>query len=81
MFFRYRKINLNNERGLTAGDQIVVFTTDWGATFGIFTGDDILYKKPARDVLVAYENLTNIVYPTRWNVENPFLTRRGFPQN
>lgn len=72
---RYRKINLNNETGLTPGDEIVIFATDFSTTFGVFTSDDILYKKPARDIL-AYENVTSVVYPTRWTVENPFLTRK-----
>lgn len=80
LFYRYRKINLNNERGLTPGDEIVIFSTDFGATFGTFTGDDILYKKPARDIL-AFENVTNIVYPTRWTVENPFLTCKNLLTN
>lgn len=66
---------MNNERGLTPGDEVAIFATDFGITFGVFTSDDILYKKPARDVLL-FENVTDIVFPTRWTVENPFLTRK-----
>ncbi|KAF5283862.1 hypothetical protein FQA39_LY04682 [Lamprigera yunnana] len=70
---RYRKINLYKEKYVHAGNQTVSFKTDFGVTFGIFTCKDILYKNPSLNVLEDLE-VTDIVFPTAWFSELPFLT-------
>ena len=75
IILKYRKINLYDERRLTPGanDQILTFKTDFGATFGIFTCFDILYRHPSRTVLEDSE-VTDIVFPTAWISTMPFHT-------
>jgi len=72
---RYRKTNLfeENQFNVTAVPEIVTFDTDFGVKFGTFICFDILFREPAiqltRDHLV-----TDIVFPTAWFSEAPFLT-------
>ncbi|GJQ79117.1 hypothetical protein Trydic_g5371 [Trypoxylus dichotomus] len=68
---RYRKINLFNEHQLTAGNEVVTFKGFNNITFGLFTSFDILFKTPAQDVLDS--GATDIIYPTAWTSETPFL--------
>ncbi|RZB39275.1 CN hydrolase domain containing protein, partial [Asbolus verrucosus] len=72
--YTYHKYNLFGEKELdkppTAED--VVIETDFGAKFGIFTCFDILFKKPAQDLLS--DKVDAIIYPTMWFSELPFLT-------
>ncbi|KAL0266531.1 UNVERIFIED_CONTAM: hypothetical protein PYX00_009039 [Menopon gallinae] len=72
---RYRKFNVcqgfDVDRPETA--ELSTFTTDFGVTFGLFTGFDIFFKAPALD-LIREKNIRNVVYPSRWRAELPFLT-------
>ncbi|KAL0267059.1 UNVERIFIED_CONTAM: hypothetical protein PYX00_009427 [Menopon gallinae] len=72
---RYRKYNLNGERGVDAPKtaELVTFTTDFNITFGLFTGWDILFRSPAAD-LVREKKVKNIIFPNSWRGELPFLT-------
>ncbi|KAK9692980.1 Vanin C-terminal domain [Popillia japonica] len=66
---RYRKINLFNEPQLTAGNEVVTFQA-LDVTFGLFTCFDILFRRPAQDVLLL--GATDIIYTTAWTSETPF---------
>jgi len=72
---KYRKYNLFGEYYMTqtATPDITTFKTDFGVTFGIFTCFDILFRSPALE-LVKKHGITNIIYPTMWFSELPFLT-------
>lgn len=69
---RYRKINLVNDPKLHPGKELAKFRTDFGVTFGIFTCNDILYRRPAVDI-VQDKNLTDIILPSAWYSETPFI--------
>lgn len=71
---RYRKFNLFDEevdRPLIPS--LAVFETDFGVKFGHFICFDILFRYPALE-LIRSENITDIIYPTMWYSELPFLT-------
>lgn len=72
---RYRKYNLydedHNNKPLEA--EAAFFDTDFGVRFGTFTCFDILFAKPAIDLVTKY-NVTDIAFPTAWYSELPFLT-------
>ncbi|XP_014489018.1 PREDICTED: vanin-like protein 1 isoform X2 [Dinoponera quadriceps] len=72
---RYRKTNLFVEPqfNITRIPEIVTFDTDFGVTFGTFICFDILFKIPAL-LLTRIHQITDIVYPTAWFSEMPFLT-------
>lgn len=72
---RYRKTNLFLERqfNVTATPEVVTFNTDFGVKFGTFICFDILFYKPALQLTRTYE-VTDIVFPTAWFSEAPFLT-------
>ncbi|XP_012234830.1 vanin-like protein 1 isoform X2 [Linepithema humile] len=72
---RYRKANLFLEPqfNVTAIPEVVTFDTDFGVKFGTFICFDILFYKPALQLTRAYE-VTDIVFPTAWFSEAPFLT-------
>ncbi|XP_048505970.1 vanin-like protein 1 isoform X2 [Athalia rosae] len=72
---RYRKFNLFGEAGLnvTSTPDISTFTTDFGVTFGHFICFDILFKTPTLSLINHY-NITDILYPTHWFSELPYLT-------
>ncbi|CAL7946738.1 unnamed protein product [Xylocopa violacea] len=72
---RYRKVNLYMEWRFdrTKSPEIVAFDTDFGVRFGIFTCFDILFPVPALN-LTRIEGISNIVFPTAWFSEIPFLT-------
>ncbi|XP_029667481.1 vanin-like protein 2 isoform X1 [Formica exsecta] len=72
---RYRKTNLFGEQqfNVTSKPEIVIFDTDFGVKFGTFICFDILFHEPALQ-LTRVHQVTDIVYPTAWFSEAPFLT-------
>lgn len=74
---RYRKTHLyGNEWGSTdvrRVPELATFQTDFGVTFGHFICFDMLFYDPALK-LVKELNITDIIYPTYWFSELPFLT-------
>lgn len=72
---RYRKFNLFGEAGISVTDtpDISYFTTDFNVTFGHFICFDVLFKTPAVH-LMKIAQVTDILYPTMWFSELPFLT-------
>ena len=75
IILKYRKINLFQEDMLTPGDanQTQTFSTTFGVTFGIFTGYDILFHYPSRNIF-KNSDVTDVVYPSAWTSYMPFLT-------
>lgn len=77
----YRKFNLYGEdvdRPFQAS--MVSFETDFGVIFGHFICFDIMFRYPALE-LVRSQAITDIVYPTMWYSELPFLTAVQVQQN
>uniref|UniRef100_A0A1B0GA13 CN hydrolase domain-containing protein n=2 Tax=Glossina morsitans morsitans TaxID=37546 RepID=A0A1B0GA13_GLOMM len=74
---RYRKSHLFRyewySTDILETPQLATFTTDFGVTFGHFICFDMLYYEPAEQ-LVKEKNVTDIIYPTHWFSELPFLT-------
>lgn len=70
---KYRKINLFEEPGITPGTNLTTFETDFGVKFGMFVCFDVLFKRPALDVLLNDENVTDVIFSTYWLSEVPFL--------
>nr|XP_013100678.1 unnamed protein product [Stomoxys calcitrans] len=74
---RYRKTHLYRyewrDTNVMATPDLATFTTDFGVTFGHFICFDMLFYEPAQ-VLIQHMNITDIVYPTYWFSELPFLT-------
>ncbi|XP_049879631.1 vanin-like protein 1 isoform X2 [Pectinophora gossypiella] len=72
---RYRKINLFGEFTRTPAlkPDLGIFTTDFGVTFGHFICFDLMFQVPAIQVVDKY-NLTDIIFPTMWFSELPYLT-------
>lgn len=74
---RYRKTHLwrheYNSRSVLRQPDVSTFATDFGVTFGHFICFDMLFYEPAM-VLVRDLNITDIIYPTYWFSELPFLT-------
>jgi predicted amidohydrolase len=71
---RYRKFNLFGEsvdKPIKAS--MATFDTDFGVTFGHFVCFDLMFRKPALE-LVRTMNITDIIFPTMWFSELPFLT-------
>jgi pantetheine hydrolase len=50
-----------------------IFTTSFGVRFGMFTCFDILFEKPALDLVHQY-NVQNIIFPTAWINQFPHLS-------
>lgn len=75
MINRYRKTNLFTEPqfNVTSVPEIATFTSDFGVRFGTFICFDILFHEPALQLTRLY-NITDIIYPTAWFSEMPFLT-------
>lgn len=71
---RYRKYNLFGEFGIntTVTPDMSTFTTDYNVTFGLFTCFDIQFETPA--LALTRKNINNIIFPTMWLSELPFLT-------
>ncbi|GBP67322.1 Vanin-like protein 2 [Eumeta japonica] len=72
---RYRKINLFHEFSTTPAlvPDLGVFETDFGVKFGHFVCFDILFQKPALQV-VQKLGLTDVIFTSMWFSEMPFLT-------
>lgn len=74
---RYRKTHLYRyewySENVLDKPELAIFTTDFGVTFGHFICFDMLFYEPAM-VLLKQLNVTDIVYPTYWFSELPFLT-------
>lgn len=74
---RYRKTHLYRYEWYTENvlekPELATFTTDFGVTFGHFICFDMLFYEPAM-VLLRHLNVTDVVYPTYWFSELPFLT-------
>ncbi|XP_067634735.1 vanin-like protein 1 [Eurosta solidaginis] len=73
---RYRKSHLYkyewySEKVMPQPEK-AIFTTDFGVTFGHFICFDMLYWDPAQ-VLVKEHGVTEIIFPTYWFSELPFL--------
>lgn len=70
----YRKYNLFGEPGITQPSSIEykTFDTDFGVTFGHFVCFDLMFESPAMDFV--RKGVQNIVFPTRWYSELPFIT-------
>lgn len=73
---RYRKFNLFGESGIsvTKTPDISYFTTDFNVTFGHFICFDLLFKAPAMELMKDQLHIHDIVYPTMWFSELPFLS-------
>ncbi|XP_017064082.1 vanin-like protein 1 [Drosophila eugracilis] len=73
---RYRKTHLWRheyvEQSVLRTPDISIFTTDFGVTFGHFICFDMLFYDPALKLVREY-NITDIIYPTYWFSELPFL--------
>lgn len=71
---RYRKFNLFGEPGIntTVSADHVTFETDFGVTFGTFICFDLMFDEPALKLIRA--GVTDIIFPTMWFSELPFLT-------
>lgn len=78
---RYRKTHLYGiewfRENVLPQPELATFTTDFGVTFGHFICFDMLFYEPAQ-VLIRQLNITDIVYPTYWFSELPFLTGKCF---
>ncbi|XP_045516408.1 vanin-like protein 1 [Pieris brassicae] len=72
---RYRKINLFGEYIRTPGlkHDLGDFTTDFGVRFGHFICFDLIFQIPAIQTPQKL-NITNIIFPTMWFSEMPYLT-------
>ncbi|XP_058838305.1 vanin-like protein 1 [Topomyia yanbarensis] len=77
---RYRKYNLFDEPGIntTAWAEAVRFETDFGVTFGTFTCFDLMFEQPALSLI--RDGVTDIIFPTMWFSELPFLTAAQIQQ-
>lgn len=72
---RYRKVHLALEGKYESSvpPDLVTFDTDFGVRFGVITCFDMLFEEPALN-LTRIEGISNIVYPTAWLSEVPFIT-------
>ncbi|KAG5899628.1 hypothetical protein JTB14_036001 [Gonioctena quinquepunctata] len=72
---RYRKWNLYGETNISVPSnvELVTITTRKNDTFGIFTCFDILFSQPALN-LTKDLNVKNVIFPTNWVSELPYLT-------
>lgn len=71
---RYRKYNLFGESvNKPFKPTMVTFDTDFGVTFGHFICFDLMFRRPALE-LVRTNLVTDIIFTTMWFSELPFLT-------
>jgi len=76
----YRKYYLFNERGIRRPllrDE-AIFRTDFNVVFALYTGFDMLFTDVRR---VTSNVVRNVVLPSRWYSELPFLTAVQFQQS
>lgn len=57
---------------ITDEPELATFETDFGVTFGTFICFDILFEKPA--LQLVREGVKHIIFPSMWFGELPFLT-------
>lgn len=70
---RYRKFNLFGEPvDKPFKPQMATFTTDFGVKFGHFICFDLMFRYPAVE-LIRSHNVTDVIFPTMWFSEAPFL--------
>lgn len=69
------------EAGITqpASPDIRTFTTDFNVTFGHFICFDLMFQTPA--LALIEQGVKNIIFPTMWFSELPFLTAVQIQQN
>lgn len=78
---RYRKFDLFGEEvDKPSKPSLITFDTDFGVKFGHFICFDLMFRTPALE-LVRKENVTDIIFPTMWFSELPFLTAVQVQQN
>lgn len=78
---RYRKYNLFGEAvDKPSKPSLIIFETDFGVKFGHFVCFDLMFRSPALE-LVRTQNVTDIIFPTMWFSEMPFLTAVQVQQN
>lgn len=71
---RYRKFNLFGESvDKPHKPTMVTFDTDFGVTFGTFVCFDLMFRRPALE-LIRTDKVTDIIFTTMWFSELPFLT-------
>lgn len=75
---KYHKYHLYGEHQFDKPPkpETVVFDTPFGR-FGLFTCFDVLFEKPAVE-LIRDLKIANIVFPTDWNDVMPYLSAVGF---
>lgn len=85
---RYRKFNLFGEKvDKPHRPALVVFNTDFGIDFGHFICFDLMFRRPALELVRlldssgTFRNLTDIIFTTMWFSELPFLTAVQVQQN
>lgn len=71
---RYRKFNLFGEAGInvTQWSDMTTFETDFGVTFGTFICFDLMFDRPA--LQLVRNGVTDFIFPTMWFSELPFLS-------
>lgn len=78
---RYRKFNLFGEEvDKPIKPSLIIFDTDFGVKFGQFICFDLMFRSPALE-LIRTAGVTDIVFPTMWYSELPFLTGVQVQQN
>ena len=85
---RYRKYNLFGEEvDKPFKPAMVVFDTDFGIKFGHFICFDLMFRRPALELVRMtdssgfFKNLTDIIFTSMWFSELPFLTGVQVQQN
>ncbi|XP_022200460.2 vanin-like protein 1 [Nilaparvata lugens] len=71
---KYRKYNAL-DKGVDSPNDVdySFFLTDFGVTFGILAGEDLLFKEPGITLARSYK-IKHFVHPSKWYSELPFLT-------
>lgn len=69
------------ESGITEPESadMSTFTTDFGVTFGHFVCFDLMFQAPALNLIA--QGIKDIVFPTMWFSELPFLSAVQIQQN
>ncbi|XP_059054217.1 vanin-like protein 1 [Achroia grisella] len=72
---RYRKINLFGEPGRTPAlsPELGIFETDFGVKFGHHICFDLMFQVPSIQIIEKH-NITDVIFPTMWFSEMPYLT-------
>ena len=72
---KYHKQHLFFEDAFDTPEMVnhAIFTTSFGVQFGMFTCFDILFEKPALDLVYQY-SVRNIIFPTGWINQFPHLS-------